>query len=130
MMRMSVFPFWLSFLTSVSMRCSHLSSLPEDSRLRAWQSRRRMFCQVCMARLMTRVTQVSGLYPIRWCLRMVFEDGFAGAGFADKNGESLLLAVGLDVADVLGLMVEELGVEVCFEGCAAGAEVGSNHCFV
>jgi len=104
MMRMSVFPFWLSFLTSVSMRCSHLSSLPEDSRLRAWQSRRRMFCQVCMARLMTRVTQVSGLYPIRWCLRMV--------------------------ADVLGLMVEELGVEVCFEGCAAGAEVGSNHCFV
>ena len=50
----------------------------------------------------------------------VFEDGFAGAGFAEDEAEPALLAVDLENVEVALLVFEERGVFVDDEGVVAG----------
>ena len=57
----------------------------------------------------------------------VFEDGFAGAGFAEDEAEPALLAVDLENVEVALLVFEERGVFVDDEGVVAETEVASDH---
>ena len=57
----------------------------------------------------------------------VFEDGFAGAGFAEDEAKATLLGVDFEDVEVTLLVFEERGVVLDDEGVVAEAEVGFDH---
>jgi hypothetical protein len=57
----------------------------------------------------------------------VFEDGLAGARFAQNEAEAALAVVDLEDVEVALLVLHERGVLVMDEGVAGEAEVGADH---
>ena len=58
---------------------------------------------------------------------VVFEDAFAGAGFADDEAEAALVGVNFEDFHVALLVREEVGFCVDDEGVFGETEVGSDH---
>ena len=61
---------------------------------------------------------------------VVFEDGFAGAGFSEDEAEAALLGVNFDDVEVALLVGEQRGLIIDDEGVFGEAEVLTDHDFL